>query len=259
MCSLDNRNQNISSTVVLCDIIKTTEMNLIEAKVTAMIALGLGSLSMGLLPVLFTRFSRNKYPLFLSTLLCFGAGVLLATSMVHLLPEVRESLGKYSQYAEVLFCGGFFILYCIDEIVHFCKSGQHQHNHNDNENRPLLRNSRRHSTGGVYGTTKIETGLLHQPPYNPDYRNSENNLVVQQTPSASSHSCSHDVRQFNPSQICHIGHQEPCQRPNTSSISLIIALTVHAILEGLAVGLEDSTSQVCEFFGIKYLNFPQTF
>ncbi|GJQ82029.1 hypothetical protein Trydic_g6905 [Trypoxylus dichotomus] len=211
-----------------------------------MIALGLGSLSMGLLPVLLTRFSRNNYPLFLSTLLCFGAGVLLSTSMVHMLPEIRESLTNYSGYAELFFCAGFFILYCIDEAVHLFKSSLHHVEHSQHENRPLLKAARRHSTGGCndYGTIREEQSL-RQPPYNFNYK-SNDNMFIEATPSTSSstYDHSHNVPEFNPSQVCHIGHQEPCRTTNTSSVSLIVALTVHAILEGLAVGLEDSTSQV---------------
>lgn len=221
-------------------------MNLIEAKVTAMISLGFGSLSMGLLPILLTRFSRNNYPLFLSTLLCFGAGVLLSTSMVHMLPEIRKSLANYSEYAELFFCAGFFVLYCIDEAVHLFKSSSHHTEHTQHENKPLLRAARRHSTGGCndYGTMREEQSL-RQPPYNLNYKNNDD-IFHEATPtiSSSTYQTSHHVTEFNPSQICHIGHQEPCRTTNTASISLIIALTVHAILEGLAVGLEDSTSQV---------------
>ncbi|KAK9744585.1 ZIP Zinc transporter [Popillia japonica] len=238
-------------------------MNLIEAKITAMIALGLGSLVMGLLPILLTRFSRNNHPLFLSTLLCFGAGVLLSTSMVHMLPEIRESLATFTDYAELFFCGGFFILYFIaftdyaelffcggffilyfiDEMVHLFKSQQQHEEATQNEHKPLLQNPRRHSTGACnsYGA-RDETQLL-QHAYNPNYH-SRHDSFMEATPSTScSDHHTSNITPHNPSQLCHIGHHPPCRTTNTSSLSLIVALTVHAILEGLAVGLEDSTSQ----------------
>ncbi|KAI4460020.1 b-lymphocyte antigen-related [Holotrichia oblita] len=222
------------------------KMNLIEAKITAMIALGLGSLAMGLLPLLLTRFSRNNHPLFLSTLLCFGAGVLLSTSMVHMLPEIRESLGNFVDYAELFFCGGFFILYFIDEMVHLFKTQQHERA-TQNENKPLIQNSRRrHSTGAcnTYGTTGDETQLLNQPSYNPNYQSRDDVSTAAVASTSYSDLHTHNITSHNPSQLCHIGHHAPCRTTNTSSLSLIVALTVHAILEGLAVGLEDSTSQV---------------
>ena len=59
-----------------------------------------------------------------SILLCFGAGVLLATSMLHILPEIRhgmeeaqESMG-ISCLAELVVCAGFFLIYLVEEMVH---------------------------------------------------------------------------------------------------------------------------------------------
>lgn len=65
-----------------------------------------------------------------SLLLCFGGGVLLFTTFLHLAPEVRQSveklqasgelisLGDNLSLAELLFCGGFFFVYLIEEAVH---------------------------------------------------------------------------------------------------------------------------------------------
>ncbi|XP_021941815.1 uncharacterized protein LOC110840845 isoform X2 [Zootermopsis nevadensis] len=68
----------------------------------------------GILSVAFP--SRQRCPLMTSAFLCFGAGVLLAVSMLHMLPEARDSL---SDLAELSFCVGFLLLYFIDEVVHF--------------------------------------------------------------------------------------------------------------------------------------------
>lgn len=68
--------------------------------------------------------------LILSALLCFGAGVLLATALTHMLPEVRSKVEalmeepdaspflKALPLTEVLLAAGFFIVYGLDE-VHF--------------------------------------------------------------------------------------------------------------------------------------------
>ena len=70
-----------------------------------------------------------------SLLLCMSAGVLLATSMLNILPgirkrmeEVQESLG-ISWLAELVVCAGFFLAYIIDETAHIATRLTH---HRDN-------------------------------------------------------------------------------------------------------------------------------
>lgn len=58
-------------------------------KVLAMLILGLGSLLSGMLPAIISERNRQRFPLTTSLLLCFGAGILLATALVHILPEVK--------------------------------------------------------------------------------------------------------------------------------------------------------------------------
>lgn len=58
------------------------------AKVLAMVVLGIGSLAAGLVPSLISSSNRRRFPILTSLLLCFGAGVLLSTALVHILPEV---------------------------------------------------------------------------------------------------------------------------------------------------------------------------
>lgn len=58
-------------------------------KVLAMVILGLGSLLSGMLPAIISERNRQRFPLTTSLLLCFGAGILLATALVHILPEVK--------------------------------------------------------------------------------------------------------------------------------------------------------------------------
>lgn len=63
-------------------------MNPDFAKVVAILALGFGSLLMGLLPAALSRYNLRRNQVLQTVLLCFGAGILLATSLVHMLPEV---------------------------------------------------------------------------------------------------------------------------------------------------------------------------
>ena len=59
-----------------------------------------------------------------STLLCFGAGVLLSTCMLHILPEVQEGLAEAQAkldiewLGELVVCAGFFLVYLVEELAH---------------------------------------------------------------------------------------------------------------------------------------------
>lgn len=205
-------------------------MELLESKICAMISLGLGSMIFGLIPACFSSHTRNKWPLLLSSLLCFGAGVLLSTSLVHMLPEIRESLPEYQEYTELLFCSGFFILYLIDEIFHLFYDSA-PNNMSGNNVLPVVRKQSPYPRYGVFESQALVPECeQRQVPYNPNFNRSWNE---------------NDVDYDNPpSQLCHVGHQEPCTVSPVGSIGLLIALSVHALLEGLAVGLETSASQV---------------
>lgn len=91
-------------------------MDVSTAKVISIIALGLGSFVAGMAPACISHSARQRHPLLISCLLCFGGGVLLSTALTHMLPEAREQLPEYT---ELLLCLGFFLVYIVDEIVHF--------------------------------------------------------------------------------------------------------------------------------------------
>ena len=67
-------------------------------KYLTMFLLGIGPLILGFLPMKIGKYFDNEEnpkawkPTFISVLLCFGGGLLLATASMHMLPEVREDL-----------------------------------------------------------------------------------------------------------------------------------------------------------------------
>ena len=107
-----------------------------EAKTISMVVLFLGSLILGLMPIWIARrlhwrvdghgvgmsaLAKNV----LSGLLCFGAGVLMATALTHLLPEVHDGVAKLVDegklndrlpLGEIFFSAGFFLVYLIEEV-----------------------------------------------------------------------------------------------------------------------------------------------
>lgn len=118
-------------------------MDLLTAKVIAMLTIGFVSLGIGCIPIglskvfqLGSRFRKTNnctYDKLVSLLLCFGGGVLFFTTFLHLQPEIRatfqqlEASGRIQpineyfglQLSEIVICCGFFCVYAIEEIVHF--------------------------------------------------------------------------------------------------------------------------------------------
>lgn len=99
--------------------------NAVQAKLASMVLVGAGSFVVGIVPACFISRTRQfQQKLLLSCTLCFGAGVLLATAMLHVLPEVRRGL---SDYSELVFSCGFLVLYLVEECVHyFCRDRNHE-------------------------------------------------------------------------------------------------------------------------------------
>jgi solute carrier family 39 (zinc transporter), member 1/2/3 len=63
-------------------------MEIDTAKIITIITLGIGSFLCGLLPIPLSRYNLRQNAILQTILLCFGAGILLATSIVHMLAEV---------------------------------------------------------------------------------------------------------------------------------------------------------------------------
>lgn len=185
-------------------------LNVDQAKILAILVLGGGSFFVGMLPGYLNRRFQERHQLTITFLLCFGAGVLLATSLVHILTEVQESL---PDTAAVYFCTGFFIVYLVDVAVHYFFGEAPGHSHGG-ENRPN------------YGAVDSERESLLAP-----------------TTSSQS-----DPHQHNPQRIESGPEQVPnVQCPNsnaTGKFGLLCALSLHSFLEGLAIGVQDTSAKV---------------
>lgn len=186
-------------------------LNVDQAKVLAMVILGVGSFFVGILPGYMNR-RYQRQPLLITFLLCFGAGVLIATSIVHILTEVQESL---PDSGAIYFCGGFFIVYCVDVIVHYFGIDVPGHSHGPSHTSG--HGSRSNSTSS-YGAVDSERESLLGPA--PEAVPSSSSTAV--TPPAA-----------------------PCtNNRNAGKIGLLCALSLHSFLEGLAIGVQDTSSKV---------------
>lgn len=219
--------------------------DLIVAKVVTMCVLGIGSFVVGMLPTCLKRLiklqSQEQHKnLTLSLMLCFGGGVLLYTTFLHLLPEVRESferlesenkiplVGYGISTSELIFCLGFFLVYFIEELVHACLDRKtkddvllrslsvrckHVHNNTNGENVVIPRATLNKKDEPTVCTNNSHKGLttVTVPDEQDSNKPSNLNKVIQSS---------------------------------FSGLLTVLALSFHAIFEGLAVGLENETKKV---------------
>lgn len=289
--------------------------SLIGAKMVAMLALGLLSFALGMLPVKLASWLRFKstaaaaaagkapgghgaseQPLSISLMLCFGGGVLLFTTFLHLQPEVRESVQRLADdgllpplllnaglnVPELIFCCGFFFVYIVEEIVH-CMLDRGEHGQEDeavlHRTMSLRRCSRRHHEHPTEGTIIPRASLAN------GHNHPKNNEMTESGSGTGSVCTSVSTQGLLRDQISVIDlktNRSPldpqvrmtggpledgvqgfkAENPDDELLSknsevvsksfrgllAILALSFHAVFEGLAVGLEDSVSKVWYLF-----------
>jgi len=121
-------------------------MEEVGSKILVMLLLGSFSMILGFIPMKLGNWFKNqdgspRHGTIFSSLLCYGGGVLLATSLIHMLPEIRETFEgadiwpegqEHLPLAEIMLAVGFFLIYFIEEFVHTtCDSKLHGHNHEE--------------------------------------------------------------------------------------------------------------------------------
>ncbi|CAO1406266.1 unnamed protein product [Diamesa tonsa] len=170
---------------------------------------------------------EQKTKLIVSILLCFGGGVLLATTFLHLLPDIRTEIQVLQEQklipnwqvalAELLMCSGFFLIYLIEELVHnFLHRSQHK---------KLKEKDAREKSD--------ETATSFEDPFKPD------NIQKKQ-----SHGHGHS---HMPLQLPH-AEEEDFLVSSMRGLLIVLALSIHELFEGLAVGLEKSSGSVYYMF-----------
>lgn len=254
-----------------------------EAKVIVMVILFIVSLFLGLIPIWIVRrmewragskemssVTKN----ILSGLLCFGGGVLMATSLTHLLPELHEGVSELQEsgalsstlpLAEIFFSSGFFLVYLVEELVHLI-SDRHAHNKTDVSI---------HRSVGVRECVVSREGQP-VPPCQPD--NIEEAGQCQEKTICQSDCDDREFCQKNDSPVVtiagsdqfiivekasiasssrkssvHHHHHHPVGDgdrvlPSVRGLLVIIGLSLHEILEGVAIGLETTEGNVWSLF-----------
>lgn len=232
---------------------------LLVAKIVAMTVLGISSLLIGLMPYRLSKFidlsnsNPHKNNLFISLMLCFGGGVLLFTTFLHLQPEVRESFEKLEKQhriptfgnglpiAELVFCTGFFFVYLIEEVVHMLLEKRLNNQEDEVLQRsislrrcskaaPIGNNNDSIRRSSIVTINKTDDFLGNT---NIGFSNSNGTLKP-----AKAHNHNHTVTIEGDSTVTNSFH----------GLLAVLALSFHAIFEGLAVGLENNRSKVWYLF-----------
>jgi len=238
-------------------------------------ALALFSALLGALPYFLLKklkgmgdiFNYSLYHISLSILSCIGGGVLLATTLVHMLPENRMSLeadpfventfGDHFPIAEILTLVGFALIYFLEEVANFiiASMGQsgwgHGHSHHQADHhhqngfdlghnnleasKPARRRSsvtgnRRASLLSIHAASRnsIQLNLEPTPPSTPDSStNSKANLHHHASLSLSVAEEEDEV-------------PTATTKSKIGSFFALIALSFHAVMEGIAIGIQVS-------------------
>lgn len=219
---------------------KMTSDKTITAKSVAMCVLFTASLTLGTLPILLSRIFRwsseaqqNPY---VQKLLCLGGGVLLCTTFMHLLPEVSERIEKIESiptkeihYAELLMCAGFFTMYFVEECVHACLHHHHKEETVLVRTLSIRRGEKEEKSKTNSARTTIEGPIT----------------VCVEDKKHADHSHDHDHGRGH----SHFAADSDSTMKTIRGLFVVLALSVHELFEGLAVGLESSSQNVWYMFG----------
>ncbi|SPP73026.1 zinc transporter ZIP1 [Drosophila guanche] len=215
---------------------------LMVAKVVAMVVLIVITVICGSLPYMLDRClewtkqspEETRSSTVVRCLLFFGGGVLICTTFLHMLPEIIEVVEKLQSCGvladtpfalpEMLLCTGFFLMYALDELMH---SVVHRHQ------KKLDRKESVASCAFERGHSIRQSILVSK-------RGAEEPKLQRE-----------DERQPKD----HHGHSHMPVGSGSDSVGssmrglgIILALSLHELFEGMAIGLEGTAGTVWFMF-----------
>ncbi|XP_063594612.1 zinc transporter ZIP1-like [Penaeus indicus] len=175
----------------------------------------------------------------LSGCLCFGAGVLMATVFLHLLPEARMFVNDamhggflpHTPYpvAELIVCIGFIIIYIIEDVVHACvKRPSSGKKHKDLEMKRKKEQDKdvRHENAEEGSKSRkqeeVDESFQHLMEGHAEHR-----------PEPAGHAHEHGLTQGI---------------SLLRAVIVVVAFSFHSVMEGLALGLQETSAGVWFLF-----------
>ncbi|XP_065902856.1 zinc transporter ZIP1-like isoform X2 [Dysidea avara] len=173
---------------------------------------------------------RRKF--ILSILNCFGGGVFIATGYLHLLTDSKEKMDEAIEdvlhkeveypFTQFVVCVGFLLVLIIENIAVSCKSAD--------QDEVLEQIAPLHSSIRIVNSCRVSTEI------NVKKELQETTELIESTHLLNTDS-TNDTRVITSTK-----------RSNLHAFTMALALSVHSIFEGLALGLEEQTSQVLQVF-----------
>uniref|UniRef100_A0AC35UF84 Zinc transporter ZIP3 n=1 Tax=Rhabditophanes sp. KR3021 TaxID=114890 RepID=A0AC35UF84_9BILA len=175
-------------------------------------------------------FSQRSAKL-LTMLTCFGGGVFLATCFLDIFPhmteqyeEVQKLMGRTFGFPFVYFlvCIGFFLVYSIEEVTMKVFGMQHSHGH---EHSSPHNDEKKGSTAAI-----VE-----------DSRSSNWSIDDDSMPKISHHDIIDE-------SVKYMTTEEPKQASILKTITFAFVMSFHSILEGIALGVQDTKASIINLF-----------
>lgn len=252
--------------------------NALYAKVTAMTVLFVASTIFGLLPFKLSKWlnwtvdESARTSTVISTLLSFGGGVLLATTFLHLQPEIAETVKSLQvngsmpdlrfSLAPFLMCGGFFMIYLIEEIIHTYLLSQENANKQGGSNdvvegafvrginaRESILLKRKKRTSEIRNGSISTTELISNDVENQKVEKGAENNNEESKAKDPHHNHNHQTHSHSHVPVFQANPDESMLVSSIRGLLIVLALSIHELFEGLAVGLEPTAASAWYMFG----------
>lgn len=237
--------------------------DLLIAKIVSGVGLLVASVICGVIPFKLTKIFNWSEPLDMhgkkksnttvNVLLCFGGGVLLATTFLHLLPDINYTITWLVEtnllphmnlpLGELLMMVGFFLIYLIEELVHHYL---HRHQDKRNELKAKKKNIEQSANGDAFERGNgAAISKFTEPQL--DHQNSVSDLIsVDHAAAPEKHHSGH-IHGHSHLPIPH-DDDEDVLVSSMRGLLIVLALSIHELFEGFAVGLQMSTRGVYFMF-----------
>lgn len=141
-------------------------------------------------------------------------------------------------------------MYLADELLHFCcgEAIQHSTHSNADEERQLIipSSSQQQQQQTQQQHHHHHSHSHHSTNYGSIDKDLKSNFKEQ---TCEEHQHEHDVEDERINErLCHTSHLEPCRETLAGIIGMLTALSIHSLIEGLAIGIQDTTARVMILF-----------
>lgn len=226
---------------------------LLVSKIVSMVVLVVVTVVCGSLPYLLNRCFKwttqdprqTRASNVVRCFIYFGGGVLLCTTLLHMLPDVIDVVQLLQQCGylvetpfalpEMLMCTGFFVMYALDEIMHRVMLHQQK---------KLNRRESEASKAFVRGSSFGKSILMRQE-LDSELQKTEQQQGAELENHASQEHAHHDHMPGHGHS-----HLPPVDGDGSSmrGLGIILALSLHELFEGMAIGLEGTVATVWFMF-----------